>query len=104
LPEYLRLKCHKNHRGHPDVYGRMKWHDVAPTLTTGCTDLTKGRFAHPEDNRAITLREAALLQTFPDTYVFCGSMQGIATQIGNAVPVQFVKEIAPTLRILLERV
>ncbi len=64
LPPHLELDCHKGKKGYPDVYGRMKWEDVAPTLTTGCTDLTKGRFAHPEDDRAITLREAARLQTF----------------------------------------
>ncbi len=98
LPKDLQLTCHVDHKGHPDVYGRMKWDDVAPTLTTGCTDVTKGRFAHPEDSRAISLREAARLQTIPDTYVFCGSASDIARQIGNAVPVRLVEELAPMLR------
>ena len=94
LPERLVLKCHKNFKGHPDVYGRMSWDDIAPTLTTGCTDITKGRFVHPENDRAITLREAALLQTFPIDYSFCGNSSSIANQIGNAVPVRLVEELA----------
>lgn len=102
LPEHLQLACHKDHRGHPDVYGRMKWNDVSPTLTTGCTDLTRGRFVHPRDDRAISLREAARLQTFPDDYKFVGSVQEIASQIGNAVPVKFVSTIAYEIRAHLQ--
>lgn len=98
LPDNLILNCHKDYRGHPDVYGRMSWDDVAPTLTTGCTDVTRGRFAHPSEDRAITLREAARLQTFPDDYYFYGSDTGIATQIGNAVPVRLIESFAPTLK------
>ena len=51
LPPDLELNCHKGHTGHPDVYGRMRWNDVAPTLTTGCTDITRGRFMHPRDDQ-----------------------------------------------------
>ena len=98
LPDLLRLECHRDHRGHPDVYGRMRWEEVAPTLTTGCTDLTRGRFAHPRDDRAITLREAARLQTFPDNYQFSGSAKAIAAQVGNSVPVRLIEELAPALR------
>lgn len=98
LPDDLVLPCHKGHSGHPDVYGRMSWDDVAPTLTTGCTDITKGRYAHPEDDRAITLREAARLQTFRDDYRFEGTPRQIAVQIGNAVPVRLIEELCPTLR------
>lgn len=98
LPPHLELNCHKDNMGYPDVYGRMKWEDVAPTLTTGCTDITRGRFAHPRDDRAITLREAARLQTFPDNYKFDGNPSQIATQIGNAVPLKLVEALAPTLR------
>ncbi len=94
LPDDLILDCHKGYKGHPDVYGRMAWNDVAPTLTTGCTDVTRGRFLHPRDDRAITLREAARLQTFPDDYRFKGFPKEIARQIGNAVPVEFVRVIA----------
>ena len=98
LPNHLVLSCHKEHRGHPDVYGRMHWNDVAPTLTTGCTDITKGRFAHPKDDRAITLREAARLQTFKDDYRFSGGINQIAAQIGNSMPVGLIDALVSTLR------
>ncbi len=100
LPTYLILPCHKklNDAGevthYCDVYGRMRWDTVAPTLTTGCTDVTKGRYAHPVFDRAITLREAALLQTFPKNYRFYGNSGQIARQIGNAVPVNLAKNLA----------
>jgi DNA (cytosine-5)-methyltransferase 1 len=95
LPPYLQLACHKNRKNDfPDVYGRVKWNDVAPTLTTGCTDVTKGRFAHPRDDRALTLREAALLQSFPADYKFHGNSGQIARQIGNAVPVRMVRSLS----------
>jgi len=97
LPEELELRCHKGHSGHPDVYGRMSWGDVAPTLTTGCTDITRGRFMHPRDDRAITLREAARLQTFGDDYRFAGNFSDVARQIGNAVPVLLVENLASAL-------
>lgn len=88
LPEHLQLACHKNGgTGYNDVYGRMDMNKPANTLTTGCTNFTRGRFAHPTANRAITLREAARLQTFSDTYQFEGNYDQISTQIGNAVPV-----------------
>jgi len=76
----------------------MRWDEVAPTLTTRCTDVTRGRFAHPEQDRAITLREAALLQTFPQNYLFAGNRRQIAAQIGNAVPVGMVEALVPVLR------
>ncbi|MBD2019288.1 DNA cytosine methyltransferase [Leptolyngbya sp. FACHB-36] len=98
LPPHLVLDCHRNHKGHGDVYGRMQWGDVAPTLTTGCTNVTRGRFAHPQDDRAITLREAALLQTFSPYYEFVGNRDQITAQIGNAVPVKLMSAFAPTLR------
>ena len=98
LPPRLQLACHRGHSGHQDVYGRLAWDAPAPTLTTGCTDVTKGRFAHPEDDRAITLREAARLQTFPDDYTFRGSATQIAVQIGNAMPIRLVEAWLPLLR------
>lgn len=87
LPAELQLKCHESTDGYYDVYGRMDSNRPANTLTTGCTNFTKGRFAHPTANRAITLREAARLQTFPDEYLFVGNYDQISAQIGNAVPV-----------------
>ena len=70
-----------------DVYARMFWDRAAPTITTRFNSISNGRFGHPEENRAISLREGATLQTFPKRYVFIGTNQGaIARQIGNAVP------------------
>jgi DNA (cytosine-5)-methyltransferase 1 len=97
LPVHLQLRCHIGYKGHPDVYGRMRYDSVAPTLTTGCTDITRGRFAHPTQHRAITLREAARLQTFPDRYIFHGCASEIALQIGNAVPYRMMKIVAKRL-------
>jgi len=70
--ESLKLECHKKESGKNfrSVYGRMKWNDVAPTMTTYCTGLGNGRFGHPSQDRAITLREAALFQSFPEENKF----------------------------------
>ncbi|MEK6288036.1 MAG: DNA cytosine methyltransferase [Acidobacteriota bacterium] len=90
------LKCHKSCDGFKDVYGRMSWNEVAPTITTGCFNPSKGRFLHPTRNRAITLREAALLQTFPASYFFSLERGRIATaeMIGNALPPEFIRRHA----------
>lgn len=103
LPPELELPCHRGRAKNdfPDVYGRMKWDDVAPTLTTGCTDITKGRYVHPTDDRAISLREAALLQSFPREYKFVGTPSQIARQIGNAVPVAMARTLAGPLKELI---
>jgi DNA (cytosine-5)-methyltransferase 1 len=86
-PENLWLDCHKGkHTGHSDVYGRMMWKKPSPTLTCKCNSISNGRFGHPTQNRAISLREAAALQTFPDDFIFYGSQTDIARHIGNAVP------------------
>ncbi len=96
LPVELQLACHRNGRnvGYHDVYGRMDFRRPANTLTTGCTNFTKGRFAHPTSDRAITPREAARLQTFPDSYRFYGSYEQVSAQIGNAVPVKLAEVFA----------
>lgn len=93
-PVRLRLRCHSGeYKGHTDVYGRMAWDAPAPTLTGRCHSLSNGRYGHPTQNRAISLREAAALQSFPDTYTFMGSRKHIAQQIGNAVPVLLAKAL-----------
>ena len=94
LPEHLQLACHKEGIGYNDVYGRMEFRQPANTLTTGCTNFTKGRYAHPTANRAITPREAARLQTFPDQYQFLGNYDQLSVQIGNAVPVLLAEAFA----------
>ena len=88
-PKRLQLSCHMKagYCGHTDVYGRMKWDAPATGLTTRCISLSNGRYGHPEQDRAISVREAAALQTFPDDFTFSGSLNSQARQIGNAVPV-----------------
>lgn len=94
LPDDLVLKCHKSYTGHRDVYGIMDPDAPAPTITGGCLSYTKGRFGHPFENRAISVREAARLQTFPDDYVFGESLTKAALEIGNAVPIKLVEASA----------
>jgi DNA (cytosine-5)-methyltransferase 1 len=92
LPNELVLNCHKkNGVGYKDVYGRLNWDTVSSTITGGCLNPSKGRFLHPEENRCITVREAALLQTFPEDYFFPEniSMTSLALMIGNALPPKF---------------
>ena len=99
LPPELRLECHKKTSGFRDVYGRMSWDSVAPTITSGCINPSKGRFVHPNENRAITLREAAMLQGFPKNYKFIVShgKSSIALMIGNALPPPFIHKHASAL-------
>ena len=94
------LVCHKHSDGFKDVYGRMAWDRPAPTITCGCINPSKGRFLHPQANRAITLREAALLQTFPKTYQFPlqEGRYSVAELIGNALPPEFIRRHATALR------
>lgn len=93
LGEEHQLLCHLRCNGFKDVYGRMAWDDVAPTITSGCVNPSKGRFLHPDQNRAITLREAALLQSFPKDYNFAldRGKYAAALMIGNAFPPEFVR-------------
>lgn len=100
----LRLKCHLKSSGNSyvGIYGRMLWDEPSPTMTTHCTGAGNGRFVHPEQDRAITLREAALFQTFPEDYEFSPgnkvtNIRQLSTQIGNAVPVQLGQVIAKSI-------
>lgn len=96
LGKRFSLECHKKCDGFKDVYGRMSWNSIAPTITGGCINPSKGRFLHPTHNRAITLREAALLQSFPKRYKF-SLKQGrfaVAQMIGNALPPEFIRRQA----------
>ena len=87
-PKRLRLPCHEKSGGYSDVYGRMSWDQPASGLTTRCTSYSNGRFGHPDQDRAISIREAASLQTFPAEFEFAGGFGSMARQIGNAVPVR----------------
>lgn len=94
------LKCHRRCDGFKDVYGRMAWRKPAPTITGGCINPSRGRFLHPQQDRAITLREAALLQGFPRSYRFqiSGGRYPTAQLIGNAFPPKFAEHHARVVR------
>jgi len=92
LPASFKLNCHKKENvGFNDVYGRLRWDDYSTTITGGCLNPSKGRFLHPEEDRVITPREAALLQSFPPDYKFPLNIpkQALALLIGNALPPKF---------------
>jgi DNA (cytosine-5)-methyltransferase 1 len=107
-PRYLVSDCHRRETGrtYPSVYGRMKWDDAAPTLTTQFFGFGNGRFGHPEQDRAISLREGAILQGFPKSYSFMpdGSVahfKALGRMIGNAVPVTLGKVIGKSIALHL---
>lgn len=108
-PSHLIADCHQKLSGktYPSVYGRMEWDKPAPTMTTLCYGFGNGRFGHPEQNRAISLREAALIQDFPSDYKFVpdGSVvpfRAVGRMIGNAVPVRLGEIIGQSLLIHLK--
>ena len=92
LEKKYSLKCHEaDNVGFNDVYGRLRWDDYSTTITGGCLNPSKGRFLHPEQNRNISAREAALLQSFPANYKFPVDIPktNLALLIGNALPPKF---------------
>ncbi|MGR3317716.1 MAG: DNA cytosine methyltransferase [Candidatus Anammoxibacter sp.] len=100
----LKLTCHKSDKGktYVSIYGRMKWDEPSPTMTTFCTGIGNGRFGHPEQDRAISLREAAILQSFPKGYKFVDKVENlkfgnISKHIGNAVPPKLGKIIGKSI-------
>ncbi|MEK0445805.1 MAG: Site-specific methylase [Verrucomicrobiota bacterium] len=104
-PEHLIAACHRAESGrtYPGVYGRMEWDKPAPTMTTQCYGFGNGRFGHPEQDRAITLREAAIIQSFPRDYAFIPddgevSFKLLGRLIGNAVPVDLGRAIARSIK------
>ena len=108
LPDDLQLDCHKRLRDSGRTaatgpYSRIGLTGPAPTMTTRCTTPSCGRFLHPTEHRAISLREAALLQTFPADYQFCGTHESKERQIGNAVPVRLAHALSLAVRHLLAR-
>ena len=101
LGEEWQLNCHRaDNVGFNDVYGRLRWDAYSTTITGGCLNPSKGRFLHPEQNRCITAREAAMLQTFPANYIFPTEVAKtkIALMIGNALPPIFCKVQADNIR------
>ncbi len=107
--EELRLDCHRKQTGktYPSVYGRMEWDKPSPTITTQFYGYGNGRFGHPEQNRAISIREGAILQSFPIDYCFVdenhpSNKRELAIHIGNAVPVELGRAIGLTIQQHLE--
>ena len=103
-PEELLAECHRRESGrwYRNVYGRMAWDEPSPTITTGCFGYGRGRFGHPAQDRAISLREASLIQTFPPDYEFVAENEPVyfaqvGRQIGNAVPVALAEVIARSI-------
>ena len=98
IPQKYRLACHQDVNtssgGWPDVYGRLDASGQCPTITGGFDSFTRGRYGHPFHDRPLTPREAARLQGFPDSYVFCGTRADIRSQIGNAVPPPLAQAVA----------
>lgn len=92
------LPCHQKHHGHNDVYGRICVDTPGPTMTTGCTNPSKGRFLHPFEDHGITVREAARFQTFPDDFIFIGGLISASRQVGNAVPVHLAEIVLNTIK------
>jgi DNA (cytosine-5)-methyltransferase 1 len=94
-PDELLLDCHRRKdAGYTDVYGRLWWDAPATGLTTRCTSLSNGRFGHPEQDRALTVREAASLQTFARRFEFTGTLSAQSAQVGNAVPPALAERFA----------
>jgi DNA (cytosine-5)-methyltransferase 1 len=98
LPLHLRPKCHKTKKaGFRNVYGRLSWNNVSGTITSGCTTPCMGRFGHPTENRTISIREAALIQTFPMNYRLKTKFMDTACDLmGNALPPKFATIAAKT--------
>jgi DNA (cytosine-5)-methyltransferase 1 len=95
LPLRLRPKCHAEDRGFQNVYGKLDWKQTPPTITSGCTTPCMGRFGYPDETRTISIREAALIQTFPRNYRFETDFMDVACDlVGNALPPKFAKLLA----------
>jgi DNA (cytosine-5)-methyltransferase 1 len=103
IPKELRVPCHRDgYEGFSNVYGRLVWDEPSVTITAGCTTLSKGRFGHPDKERTISLREAALLQTFPSEYRFeTPHFERACEIVGNALPCVFAEAIARRVYVTL---
>ena len=109
--ESLQLRCHKKNSGktYPSVYGRMNWDEPSPTITTQFYGYGNGRFGHPEQDRALSLREGAILQSFPRNYIFDDDLhpanrRELGIHIGNAVPVELGRAIGISIKKHLQEV
>lgn len=109
-PRHLVARCHRSPTGrtYPSVYGRMQWDRPSPTITTQFYGFGNGRFGHPEQDRALSLREGAILQSFPKSYAFIEpgseySFKAVGRMIGNAVPVRLGEVIGRSIKVHLRK-
>lgn len=103
LPEDLKLDCHKKDNvSYTDTYGIIDPNKPAPTITSGCTIISKGRYCHPTQNRGLSIREAARLQSFDDKFEFLGTLGEMSLQIGNAVPPKLAQASGKTIKRFME--
>ncbi len=107
IPSHLQLDCHTKHRGHGhlDVYGRLRWSEPAMTITAHSDSFSRGRYAHPSEDRPLTGRELASLQSFPRWFGFCADKKSVARLVGNAVPPLLAKALIKSIsaQLLTER-
>ena len=103
ISEELQLKCHKKKNvSYTDTYGIINPDKPAPTITSGCTAISKGRYGHPTQDRGLSIREAARLQSFDDKFEFIGNMGEMSLQIGNAVPPKLAQASGKVIRNFME--
>ncbi len=103
ISEELQLKCHKKKNvSYTDTYGIINLDKPAPTITSGCTAISKGRYGHPTQDRGLSIREAARLQSFDDKFEFIGNMGEMSLQIGNAVPPKLAQASGKVIRNFME--
>jgi len=102
VPEEEWLPCHRDHKVRRDTYGRLAWDRPSGVITSGCCNVSKGRFVHRKQDQALTPRETALLQESPPDTFFHGPLASIQHQIGNAVPPPLAEAFARVIRGCLE--
>ncbi len=104
ISEELKLECHKKENvSYTDTYGIIDPNKPAPTITSGCTIISKGRYCHPTQNRGLSIREAARLQSFDDKFEFIGNMGEMSLQIGNAVPPKLAQASGEIIKNFMEK-
>ncbi len=104
ISENLKLECHKKKNvSYTDTYGIMDSKKPAPTITSGCTIISKGRYCHPTQNRGLSVREAARLQSFDDKFEFVGNIGEMSLQIGNAVPPKLAQASGNIIKLYMKK-
>lgn len=104
IAENMQLDCHKKENvSYTDTYGVLDLNKPSPTITSGCTIISKGRYGHPVQNRGLSVREAARLQSFDDSFIFDGTIGEMSLQIGNAVPPKLAQASGKTILLFMDQ-